>query len=164
MTTDQLNQLINIVASITLFEMMAAIGLGVTVADVLRVATDWRLVAKASLASYVLVPAAAVGLLILFQADPYVATGFLICAVCPGAPYGPPFTGMAKGNMYLISGLACAHSLRLPLGQEPRRLGLRPQRVGCFPLLLRSGCFGGRYPGIVPSAAPPHPSPDASPS
>ena len=46
MTTDQLNQLINIVASITLFEMMVAIGLGVTVADVLRVATDWRLVAR----------------------------------------------------------------------------------------------------------------------
>jgi bile acid:Na+ symporter, BASS family len=105
MTTDQLNQLINIVASITLFEMMVAIGLGVTVADVLRVATDWRLVAKASLASYVLVPAAAVGLLILFQADPYVATGFLICAVCPGAPYGPPFTGMAKGNVGVAVGL-----------------------------------------------------------
>jgi bile acid:Na+ symporter, BASS family len=103
MTTDQLNQLINIVASITLFEMMVAIGLGVTVADVLRVATDWRLVAKASLASYVLVPAAAVGLLVFFQADPYVAAGFLICAVCPGAPYGPPFRGRpASSSSFLM--------------------------------------------------------------
>lgn len=105
MNAEQLNQLINILASITLFEMMVAIGLGVTFADVLRVATDWRLVSKAALASYVCVPAAAVGLLIAFQADPFVAAGFLVCAVCPGAPYGPPFTGIAKGNVGVAVGL-----------------------------------------------------------
>src|SRR5262245_23227466 len=105
MTTEQLNQLANILASITLFEMMVAIGLGVSIGDVLRVATDWRLVSKAALASYVLVPAAAIGLLVLFQADPYVAAGFMIVAVCPGAPYGPPFTGLAKGNVVTAVGL-----------------------------------------------------------
>jgi BASS family bile acid:Na+ symporter len=105
MTTDQLNQVINLVASITLFEMMVAIGLGVTFAEVMLVAKDWKLLTKAALASYVLVPAAAVGLLLLFQADPYVASGFLICAVCPGAPYGPPFTGMAKGKVVVAVGL-----------------------------------------------------------
>ena len=30
---------------------------------------------------------------------------FLICAVCPGAPYGPPFTGMAKGKVGVAVGL-----------------------------------------------------------
>ena len=105
MTTEQLNRLINLLASITLFEMMAAIGLGVKSADVLRVATDWKLVTKAFLANYVCVPAAAVGLLILFHADPYVAAGFLVAAVCPGAPYGPPFTGLAKGNVVVSVGL-----------------------------------------------------------
>ena len=75
--------------------MMVAIGLGVTFADIARVAVAWRLVSKALFASYVVVPAAAVGLLIAFQADPFVAAGFLICAVCPGA-LGPPFTGIAK--------------------------------------------------------------------
>jgi bile acid:Na+ symporter, BASS family len=105
MRAEQLNQLINLLASITLFEMMVAIGLGVSLGDVLHVATDWRLVAKAALASYVCVPAAAVGLLILFQADPFVAVGFLVAAVSPGAPYGPPFTGMARGNVALSVGL-----------------------------------------------------------
>jgi BASS family bile acid:Na+ symporter len=105
MTPEQLNQLTNVLASITLFEMMVAIGLGVSFGDVLRVATDWRLVSKAALASYVCVPAAAVGLLMLFHAEPYVAAGFLIAAVCPGAPYGPPFTGMAKGNVVISVGL-----------------------------------------------------------
>jgi BASS family bile acid:Na+ symporter len=28
-----------------------------------------------------------------------VAAGFLILAVCPGAPYGPPFTAIARGNV-----------------------------------------------------------------
>ena len=105
MTTEQLGQLINIIASITLFEMMLAIGLGVSVADVARVAADWRLVGKAAIANYVIVPAVAAGLLVLFQADPYVAAGFLIVAVCPGAPYGPPLTGIAKGNVSLAVGL-----------------------------------------------------------
>jgi BASS family bile acid:Na+ symporter len=105
MTTEQLNQLINLLASITLFEMMVAIGLGVSFRDVLLVASDWQLVGKAALASYVCVPAAAVGLLILFHADPFVAAGFLVAAVCPGAPYGPPFTGMAKGNVTVSVGL-----------------------------------------------------------
>lgn len=119
MTTEQLNQLTSFLASITLFEMMVAIGLGVTVADVLRVAADWRLVSKAMLASYVCVPAAAVGLLILFQAHPHVAAGFLIAAVCPGAPYGPPFTALAKGNVPVSVGLmvilAASSALLAPL-------------------------------------------------
>ncbi len=105
LSTEQFNQLINLLASITLFEMMVAIGLGVSIGDLLHVATDWRLMSKAALASYICVPAAAVGLLIVVQADPIVAAGFLICAVCPGAPYGPPFTGMAKGNVGVSVGL-----------------------------------------------------------
>jgi BASS family bile acid:Na+ symporter len=128
-----MNQLINLVALITLFEMMVAIGLGVTLADLLLVAKDWKLVTKAVLASYVFVPAAAAGLLLLFQADPQVAAGFLICAVCPGAPYGPPFTGMAKGKVGVAVGLmvvlAASSALAAPLllhGLLPFVLGFLP--------------------------------------
>jgi BASS family bile acid:Na+ symporter len=102
MTVDRL---INILAAITLIEMMVTIGLGVTLSDVLRVSRSWGLVARAVLANYILVPAAAVGLLLLFRATPMVAAGFLVAAVCPGAPYGPPFTAMAKGNVPVSVGL-----------------------------------------------------------
>jgi BASS family bile acid:Na+ symporter len=119
MTPEQLNRLINLLASITLFEMMVAIGLGVSIADVLRVAMDWRLVVKAAAASYVCVPAAAAGLLLLFHAEHFVAAGFLVAAVCPGAPYGPPFTGIAKGNVAVSVGLmvilAASSALMAPL-------------------------------------------------
>jgi BASS family bile acid:Na+ symporter len=43
--------------------------------------------------------------LLTFQAVPLVAAGFLIAAVCPGAPYGPPFTGIARGNVVVAVGL-----------------------------------------------------------
>jgi BASS family bile acid:Na+ symporter len=112
MTAGQLNLLINLLATVTLFELMGSIGLGVSFTEIASVARDWRLVGRAALANYVGVPALAVGLLLLFRPHslepeqfPLVAAGFLIAAVCPGAPYGPPFTGMAKGNVIVSVGL-----------------------------------------------------------
>ncbi|HEX3358544.1 MAG TPA: bile acid:sodium symporter [Tepidisphaeraceae bacterium] len=90
---------INLLASITLIEMMLTIGLGTKFSQLLAVLQNWRLVLRAILANYVVVPAAAVGLLFLFNARPMVAAGFVIIAVCPGAPYGPPFTSLAKGDV-----------------------------------------------------------------
>src|SRR5262245_33521477 len=97
--------IIDVLVVLTLIEMMAAIGLGVTLADTAHVAGDWRLIARAVLANYVLVPAVVVGLLPLIQAPPLVAAGFLVTAVCPGAPYGPPFTALAKGDMAISVGV-----------------------------------------------------------
>jgi BASS family bile acid:Na+ symporter len=99
------DQLINVLVTITLLEMMAAIGLGVTFADLAGVARNWRLVTRAALANYVCVPAATVGLLLLLKPHPLVAAGFLILAVCPGAPYGPPLTSIARGNVAVAVGL-----------------------------------------------------------
>jgi BASS family bile acid:Na+ symporter len=104
-TESQLNLLINLLATVTLLEMMVSIGLGVTFADVIGVARNGRLVGLAAVGNYVCVPAAAVGLLLLFHADALIAAGFLIPAVCPGAPYGPPFTGIARGNVPRAVGL-----------------------------------------------------------
>src|SRR5205823_6151747 len=100
-----IDRLLNVLVTITLIEMMVAIGLGVTFVDLAGVARNWRLVARAILANYVCVPAATVGLLLLFDAHPMVAVGFLILAVCPGAPYGPPFAAIAKGNVASAVGL-----------------------------------------------------------
>jgi BASS family bile acid:Na+ symporter len=102
---NQLDLLINLLAAVTLFELMVSIGLGVTFADLIGVARNGRLIGMAALANYVCVPAAAVGLVLLFHANALVAAGFLIAAVCPGAPYGPPFTGIAKGNVARAVGL-----------------------------------------------------------
>lgn len=100
-----IDRFLNLLATVTLFEMMVTIGLAVTVAEIAAVVKDRRTALRAGLANYLVVPAVAVALLLLFHAAPLVAAGFLIAAVCPGAPYGPPFTGMAKGNVALAVGL-----------------------------------------------------------
>lgn len=102
MTIDQLT---NLLVTVTLVQMMATIGLGVTLGELADVARSWRTSAKALFANYVCVPAAALGLLLWFGAQPMTAAGFLILAVCPGAPFGPPFTSIAKGNTPLAVGL-----------------------------------------------------------
>jgi bile acid:Na+ symporter, BASS family len=114
-----IDSFVNVLAAVTLFEMMVTIGLGVTLAEIVAVARDRRAVTRAGLANYVIVPAAAVVLLLLFHAAPLVAAGFLVAAVCPGAPYGPPLTGIAKGNVGLAVGLmmllAASSALLAPL-------------------------------------------------
>lgn len=100
-----LDRLINILVTIALVEMMMLIGFGATFAELARTARNWRLIARAATANYLLVPAVAVALLALFEASPMFATGFFILAVCPGAPYGPPFAGIAHANVPAAVGL-----------------------------------------------------------
>ena len=84
---------------------MVAIGLSVGLSAVREVVRNPGLVTRAALANYVLVPVFVLGLLFLFHPDPLVSAGFLIVAVCPGAPYAPPFTAIAKGNVPAATGL-----------------------------------------------------------
>jgi BASS family bile acid:Na+ symporter len=100
-----LDRLINILVTITLIEMMILVGVRVTFAELLATARRWSLLARAAAANYVLVPALTVALLVAFQANPMVAAGFLVLAVCPGAPFGPPFASIAKANVPEAVGL-----------------------------------------------------------
>jgi BASS family bile acid:Na+ symporter len=114
-----IHQIINLLASIALVELMLTIGLGTTFAELAGVVRNWRLVGKAALANYVCVPLIAVLLLLLFEAHPLVAAGFFVAAACPGAPFGPPFTRMARGNVVVSVGLmvilAASSALIAPL-------------------------------------------------
>ena len=100
-----LDRLINILVTITLIEMMVLIGLRVTFAEIAGTVRDWRLLGWAAAANYLLVPAAAIVLLVVFDVSPAIAAGFLILAVCPGAPFGPPFAGIARANVSMAVGL-----------------------------------------------------------
>ncbi len=80
---------------------MLAMGLQTRFAELIAAAAAKRLVLAGVLANYVLVPLVTVLLLRIFNANPMIAAGFLILAVCPGAPIGPPLTGIARGNTLL---------------------------------------------------------------
>ena len=113
------NRWISLLLAVTLIEMMFAVGLATPPADLLAAVKRWRWTLRAAMANYLLVPAAAIALLLAFHAKPMPAAGFLILAVCPGAPYGPPFTAIAKGNVAASVGwmviLAAASAIVAPL-------------------------------------------------
>jgi BASS family bile acid:Na+ symporter len=116
------NGLIRISVTITLIEMMAAIGMGVRLDDLGHIVRQPALLMRAVIANYVCVPILTVGLLLWFGPRAIISAGFLIVAVCPGAAYGPPFTAMAKGDVAVAVGLMVI---------------LAGSSVVCSPLLLR---------------------------
>lgn len=129
-------QWVNLLVTVTLVEMMAAIGLGVTVDELKAVAANRGLLLRTCIANYVLVPAVAVLLLLLFRAQPLVAAGLLILAVCPGAPFGPPCASLARGNVVtsvgLMAFLAASSAVVAPLALPfllPIVAGDKPLRV-----------------------------------
>jgi BASS family bile acid:Na+ symporter len=138
-----IDRLINILVTVTLIEMMVAVGLGVTLADLISVAKNARLAGQAVLANYVCVPAATVLLLLLFHSEPMVSVGFLILAVCPGAPFGPPCTAIAKGNVAVSVGLmvflAASSALVAPVLLQvllPLLSGNEPLKVDAAKLVI----------------------------
>jgi BASS family bile acid:Na+ symporter len=100
-----LDQLVSPLVAVTLVTMMVSIGLSVPLSEVAEIAKKPSIVVRALLANYLFFPLIAVLLLVLFHARPLVAAGFLILAVCPGAPYAPSCTALARGNVALAVGL-----------------------------------------------------------
>jgi BASS family bile acid:Na+ symporter len=99
------DQLIKVLVTLTVVEMMLTMGLGVSLVDLVGVLRNGRLLLGAALANYVCVPAVTVGLVFLFGAPPMVAAGFLILAVCPGAPFGPPLAAIARADVRVAVGV-----------------------------------------------------------
>lgn len=101
-----IDRLISILVTIMLVEMMIAVGLATTLNELIGIARNWRLILLAVLANYICFPLAAIVLILFFHpADPTVAAGFLILVVCPGAPFGPPCTRIARGDLPAATGL-----------------------------------------------------------
>jgi BASS family bile acid:Na+ symporter len=131
---------INIFAAVTLVELMLTIGLGATIAELWNVARDWRGVVGAVVANYVAVPAAAVLLVLVLGAQPLVACGAMIVAVCPGAPFAPPFVAVARGRadravglMVILAGSSAVLApllLQLLLPLVARGTGARVDAIG----------------------------------
>jgi BASS family bile acid:Na+ symporter len=96
MKTSTIITLLNVTA---LVAIMLSMGMKVTPEALLVSARRGRLLVLGLIANYVLVPAVTVGLLLLFQTNAAVSVGFLILAVCPGAPFAPLITAIARGNV-----------------------------------------------------------------
>ena len=85
MTTDRL---LNVLVTVTCIEMMVAVGLDVSLAELTRAGREWRLVARALLANDVGVPVVAVGLLLRSTPIPWSRRGFSSSRPAPGRRSG----------------------------------------------------------------------------
>ncbi len=106
-------EIVQLLTLVGLMAVMLSMGLKVSIQEVVASTRQPRLVVLGLVANFVLVPAVTIGLLFLFDAEPMVSVGLLILAVCPGAPVGPPFASIARGDvpcaigqMVILAGLS----------------------------------------------------------
>ncbi|WP_158059213.1 bile acid:sodium symporter family protein [Halorussus halophilus] len=84
---------------------MLAMGLNLTVGQILDPLRDLRLVGKALLANFVLVPLAAYAILLVVSLSEAQSIGLVVLATAAGAPFLPKLVEMAKGEVAFGVGL-----------------------------------------------------------
>ncbi len=94
-----LTSLVKPVLLLGLMVVMLSMGLKVKLDEVVASIRMPRLLILSVVANFLLVPAVMMGILQAFDPGPLLSVGFLILAVCPGAPLGPPFATIARGDV-----------------------------------------------------------------
>ena len=84
---------------------MLAMGLSLTVKQIMDPLKNVKVVLLALLANFVLVPAIAYGITLLIPLDDGLATGLIIVGAAAGAPFLPKLVQLAKGNAAFSVGL-----------------------------------------------------------
>jgi bile acid:Na+ symporter, BASS family len=84
---------------------MVAMGLGLTVSQIIAPLRRARLVGLSLLANFVLMPVAALGLAALLRLDEPFGVGLLLLGTAAGAPFLPKLAQIAKGDLAFAVGL-----------------------------------------------------------
>jgi BASS family bile acid:Na+ symporter len=84
---------------------MIGVGLGLRVSEIVEPLRQWRLVAQALLANFVVVPLAAVALTSILRLDEPQAMGLLLLGAAGGSPFLPTLARVARGNLAFGVGL-----------------------------------------------------------
>ena len=102
---DLLHMVTKAVLLLFVVSSMLAMGLSLTVSQVVASLRNGRLVLLTLLANFVLLPLAALALARLLQLEPPHAIGLLLLGMAAGAPFLPKLTEIAKGNMAFAVGM-----------------------------------------------------------
>jgi BASS family bile acid:Na+ symporter len=84
---------------------MLAMGLGLTVGQIIAPLRNVRLLVLSLLANFILMPLAAIALAKLLQLDEPLRVGLLLLGAAAGAPFLPKLAQIAKGNLAFAVGL-----------------------------------------------------------
>jgi len=100
-----LSKAIPIAMLVFVVSSMLAVGVSLTVAQILAPLRIYKLVFFALLANFVLMPAAAWAIARLLRLDEPLAIALLLLGAAAGAPFLPKLAGIAKGNLAFAVGL-----------------------------------------------------------
>lgn len=104
-----MSEIITVIAQLSAFTFiitsMLAMGLSLTVKQILDPLRNVRVVLLALLANFVLVPALAYLITVVIPLDDGLATGLIIAGAAAGAPFLPKLVQVAKGNAAFSVGL-----------------------------------------------------------
>lgn len=104
-----MNEILQVIAQLSVLvfvlSSMLAMGLSLTITQVVEPLRNIRLVLLALLANFVLVPLLAYLILLVIPLEQGLATGLIIMACAAGAPFLPKLAQTAKGNIAFAVGL-----------------------------------------------------------
>ena len=119
---------------------MVAMGLGLTVAQILAPLRDTRLVVLSLLANFVLMPLGALALASVLRLDPPLGVGLLILGLAAGAPFLPKLAQLAKGHLAFAVG-AMVLLMVVTVGYLPLVLRLLLPGVSVDPVTIARSLF-----------------------
>lgn len=104
-----LNDLLTVLAQVSgllfILSSMLAMGMSLTIAQILQPLKNARLVILALLANFVLVPLLAYAIILVFPLEQSLQIGLVVLATAAGAPFLPKLVQGAKGNVAFGVGL-----------------------------------------------------------
>lgn len=106
-----MGSLITVFLPLSLAVIMLSLGLGLTVGDFKRVATQPKAFAVGAFSQLVVIPLVAYALAILFRLPPELAVGLMILSLCPGGVTSNILTKLAQGDLALSISLTGIISL-----------------------------------------------------
>lgn len=163
---DALERAVPIATLVFVVSSMAAMGLGLTVAQITAPLRNMRLVFLSLFANFVVMPGAAFALARLLRLDEPLGVGLLLLGAAAGAPFLPKLTQIAKGNlafavalMVLLMVITVAYMpLVLPLllpgvSVNPVRIALSLVLTMLLPLSVALA-VNAKWSGAAPRAKP----------
>jgi len=114
---------------------MLAVGVSLTLAQILAPLRNYKLVFLALLANFVLMPAGAWAIARLLRLDEPLAIALLLLGAAAGAPFLPKLAGIAKGNLAFAVGLMVMLMV-LTVGYMPIVLPLLLEGVSVDPMKI----------------------------
>lgn len=132
---ETLSKAIPIAMLVFVVSSMLAVGLSLTIKQILVPLRDARLVTLALVANFILMPAGALVISRLVQLDPSLGAAFLLLGTAAGAPFLPKLASVAAGNLAFAVGLMVMLMV-LTVGYMPLVLPLLLEGLSVDPMKI----------------------------